>query len=483
MTWAEAGGEIVAWDPDSACALLLRASEPNGYDRVSPMRWLVHWSVVAAGGVLLHAACMGKADRERSRGVLLLGEAGFGKSTTTLACLEDGWVTCGDDAVAVFPDQLGWHATPVYAGVKTKISSDILDQTEQTQSRSPATVTWDIGGIKRVHLLTTTTRRSFADRIELDALVLLAPDEPTRAPCRRLSEADARTRIAPSTAFPLPFDRQQVLERIGRLASELPAYSLPHRPTMAESVAAVAAITQGAQPPISVIVPVFDGERYIAEALASIVGQSVGRFQIIVVDDASPDDAVDVVESLRRGIEAAGHRLDVVRLETNQGIAGARNAGLARAEADLIAFLDQDDTWPAERTAQLLCAMRRTGSDLAQGQMAFVDVMPGLHRPWIRPEWFDGEHPGAVMGAILCRAAVFDDVGTLGAGLRTGSDDVDWFSRVRDFGVHTAQIPNVVVVRKVHDRNQSRRVAADPTDLFAVVRAHLARTGHQEGAS
>jgi glycosyltransferase involved in cell wall biosynthesis len=226
---------------------------------------------------------------------------------------------------------------------------------------------------------------------------------------------------------------------------------------------------------------VFDGERYVAQALESIIGQSVGCFQIVVVDDASPDDSVGVVESMRNEVEAKGHRLEVLRLRTNQGIAGARNAGLAAADGSLIAFLDQDDTWPPDRTAVLLAAMRRTRAAVAQGHMTFLDVMPGLDRPWVRDDWFGRDHVGAVMGATLCNADVFTEVGQLDADMRTGYDDVDWFSRVRDAGVGITLVPHVTVLRKVHDRNQSRRAARDQSDMFAIIRAHRSRTSGSRG--
>jgi hypothetical protein len=248
MTWSELGGEIAAWDPESGAAVVLRGWPPNGYDQVSPFRWLVHWSVVAAGGVLLHAACVGRPVRNRNRGVLLLGEAGYGKSTTALGCLTEGWVTCGDDAVAVFHDGVGWYARPVFAAIKTKLTGSGPPGSDSTGMSSPATVTWDINGHKRVHLLTTTDAQSLAARIELDALVVLTPDAPSDAPCRRIDGSTARTLIAPSTALPLPFDKHLVLRRIGLLASGLPAYTLPRRPTVSQSVCDVADIAEATRP-------------------------------------------------------------------------------------------------------------------------------------------------------------------------------------------------------------------------------------------
>lgn len=482
LTWTEVGAEAIGWDPVSGAAVMLRCEAPNGYDRVSPLRSLVHWSVVAAGGLLVHGACVGESDGAHVRGLLLLGEAGYGKSTTTLACVERGWVTCGDDAVAVFPDDSGWHAAAVYGAIKTKLQHPSPPPADLNGDATPATVTWEIGGTKRVHLLTSTDAKMVADRIELDALVLLAPDADPAQTWRRISAAQARTLAAPSTALSLPFERATMLTRFGDLAREVPGYLLPRRSTMARTVSDIGGILSDSQPRISVIIPVFDGAEYLGAALDSIVAQTTGRFQIIVVDDASPDDAMTVAEGRRGVIEAAGHRLLTVVHAQNRGIGQARATGLMAATESLIAFLDQDDTWPAERTSLLITAKRRVGAAVARGLMTYADVTPDVPRPWVREHWFEGAHLGHVMGAILADRSVFDGPGWINSNMRTGSDDTDWFLRVRDSDIPFLEVDAVVLERKVHDRNQSRRTAADHRDMFAVLRDHVHRLREMDAA-
>ncbi len=246
MTWNEPGGQITGWDPESGLAVVLRGWSPPWFEHVNPFRWLVHWSVAAAGGALMHAACVGLPDHGRYSGVLLLGEAGYGKSTTALACLTEGWVTCGDDAVPVFCDDEGWHASAVYSALKTRIAGETPGDSEATEapSPSPAAVTRVVSDDKRVHLLTTTTNRTLVDRIDLVALVLLAPAEASDAPYQRMAASAARTQIAPATALRLPFDKELVLRRIGLLADALPVYRLPRRSSVSQSVADVRTIAE-----------------------------------------------------------------------------------------------------------------------------------------------------------------------------------------------------------------------------------------------
>lgn len=472
LTWGEHSGQVTGWDPESGCAILLRHSPPNGYDLVSPMRWLVHWSVAAAGGVLMHAAAVGRSEAEVVRGALLIGDAGFGKSTTTLACLSQGWMTCGDDAVAVFPDGDRWSAASVYAAVKTKLAHAGRAPADLPQA-GVETVTWEIEGTKRVHLLTATDERTLCERIEIEALVLLDPQASPEDACSPVDSATARTMATPSTLLTLPFDRERTLRRIGRLAEQVPAWRLPRRSTLARTVTDMTQIMDRSAPMISVIMPLYNGERYVQDAVESILQQTRGRFQIIAVDDAGTQPTLARVEAMRDRILAAGHRLDTVVHDENKGIAAARNAGAAVAVGDYITWLDQDDLWPPGRTADLLTALRDSSAAVARGRLQFVDLMPGVPRPWVRDIWFTGDHPGYVLGALLCRREFLDEVGLLDEDLRTGTDDVEWFMRLKDRGDAVVDLDAVSVIRRIHDDNQSGKAPAQ--DLLAAIRAHRAR--------
>ncbi|QPN62403.1 hypothetical protein [Synechococcus sp. CBW1004] len=234
LTWEEAAGQVMAWDPQSGCALLLRSTPPNGYDLVSPMRWLVHWGIAAAGGILMHAASVGRPSEGSVRGALLIGEAGYGKSTTTLACLSRGWLTCGDDAVAVMREGESWVARAIYAAVKTKLVGSTPPPPD-LPSTGLNTVTWDIAGTKRVHLLTSTDGQTLCERMEIDALILLDPAADPEADRQAATAAEARTRATPSTLIPLPYERETTMQRIGRIASEVPASRLPRRSSLAQT--------------------------------------------------------------------------------------------------------------------------------------------------------------------------------------------------------------------------------------------------------
>lgn len=98
------------------------------------------------------------------------------------------------------------------------------------------------------------------------------------------------------------------------------------------------------KPTFTVVIPLYNTERYIAETLDSVLAQTFCDFEVVVVDDASTDRGPDIVESY----VALDHRVRMVTQE-NRGLAGARNTGVREARGCYIAFLDADDLWLPEK--------------------------------------------------------------------------------------------------------------------------------------
>lgn len=108
---------------------------------------------------------------------------------------------------------------------------------------------------------------------------------------------------------------------------------------------------------LSIIIPAFNVAPYIAEAVASALGQSTGDIEVIVVDDGSTDGTADALAALPRD-----PRLTLVR-QDNAGPSTARNAGLGLATAPLVGFLDGDDRWHRHKAARHL-ALHRERPDI-----------------------------------------------------------------------------------------------------------------------
>ena len=96
---------------------------------------------------------------------------------------------------------------------------------------------------------------------------------------------------------------------------------------------------------VSVIMPAYNTEAYIADAIRSVLEQSYALWELIVIDDASADNTAAIIEDFCR----LDSRIRCITFQTNQGVAAARNAGLDCAKGDYVAFLDSDDLWHPEK--------------------------------------------------------------------------------------------------------------------------------------
>jgi len=104
-------------------------------------------------------------------------------------------------------------------------------------------------------------------------------------------------------------------------------------------------------PTVSVVMPVYQVERFVAEAVRSVLEQSFGDFELLIVDDGGRDGSIAICESF------ADPRIRIIH-QANRGLAGARNTGILAARAPFIAFLDSDDRWLPEKLALHLIHLR-----------------------------------------------------------------------------------------------------------------------------
>jgi glycosyltransferase involved in cell wall biosynthesis len=108
----------------------------------------------------------------------------------------------------------------------------------------------------------------------------------------------------------------------------------------------------------SIIMPVFNREKVVLNAVNSILSQSFKDFELIIVDDASSDDSVQTIQAI------CDERISVIALAQNKGAAYARNIGIQKSTGDYITFLDSDDTFDNEYLEETYKKLSNTSSDL-----------------------------------------------------------------------------------------------------------------------
>lgn len=123
---------------------------------------------------------------------------------------------------------------------------------------------------------------------------------------------------------------------------------------------------------VSVVMPAYNASKTVARAIKSVLSQSHGQLELILVDDCSADNTMQILQ----GFAAADDRVRLYRNEKNSGVAQTRNRGVAEAKYDWIAFLDSDDYWEPEKLERQLAAVTRTeGTSLCFTGSAFIDEM------------------------------------------------------------------------------------------------------------
>ena len=121
---------------------------------------------------------------------------------------------------------------------------------------------------------------------------------------------------------------------------------------------------------ISVIIPVYNVETYVAECLESVLSQSFADIEVICVDDCGQDSSMSIVE----GFAARDRRVSIVRHPQNKGLAPARNSGMDAATGRYFLFLDSDDCLPEHALRNLYEAMQKGDADIVVGHFhAFPD--------------------------------------------------------------------------------------------------------------
>lgn len=218
---------------------------------------------------------------------------------------------------------------------------------------------------------------------------------------------------------------------------------------------------------VSAIIPVKDGERFLAQAINSVLEQDYRPLEIIVVDGRSVDSS--------RAIASSFEQVRIIP-QVNQGLADAWNVGIDAAEGDFIAFLSHDDLWvPNKLSIQVKYMVEHPEVYCTIARLRFF-AQPGLHTgPGFRTRLLEGDHIGRIPETLVARRSVFDVVGEFDVGLSV-SPDVDWFARAKDQNVEMAIMPEVLLLKRVHETNLSL-VALDQChrDLLRSLRRSVLR--------
>ena len=125
---------------------------------------------------------------------------------------------------------------------------------------------------------------------------------------------------------------------------------------------------------VSVIMPAYNAEKYIEEAISSVVSQTHENWELLILDDCSTDRTVEIAERFA-GLDA---RIRLLRNPQNMGVAKTRNRGLDLAQGEWIALLDSDDVWHRDKLEKQLVIAGHSGADIIYCSYAMISES-GVH--------------------------------------------------------------------------------------------------------
>jgi glycosyltransferase involved in cell wall biosynthesis len=219
-------------------------------------------------------------------------------------------------------------------------------------------------------------------------------------------------------------------------------------------------------PFVSLVVPVYNGGRFLGEALESLLALDYEPFEVIVVDDGATDGSADVARSFSA--------VRVVRQE-NQGPAAARNTGIALARGGFIAIHDADDLVPPTKlSVQVSHLLENPRVGCVLGRQRWIDPPP-----WLKPDPLYGELDGIPLPSAVFRTSVLRELGGYDTSYRS-HEHMDLLFRMRELGSEIAVLPDVVLFRRFHGGNLSFLARPERDQRLRSLKAKLDRSRRQE---
>jgi glycosyltransferase involved in cell wall biosynthesis len=200
---------------------------------------------------------------------------------------------------------------------------------------------------------------------------------------------------------------------------------------------------------ISIIIPLYNTERYIAQTLQSVLQQTYTDFEVIIVDDGSIDRGVEICQSFDDS------RIKIIR-QANRGLPGARNTGIRHAQGDYIALLDSDDLWAPDKLDRHIAHLEREPDvGISFSYSAFIDEFSQPLGLYQKPKKLSGITPEY----ILCRNPVGN--GSTAVIRRSVLQSIEFQAEIRN------------TIERCYFDEQLRERSADATDVEFWVRTAI----------
>lgn len=453
--WIECSVNLMDLDKKTGIYWVQTAETLPYWVVASPLRTIFHWWMENNGCQLLHAAAVGNENGA----VLITGKGGVGKSTTALSCLQDGLFYIADDYVIT---KLKPAPAVVSLYCTAKLNADhvinfpdlsrLINNTEKLDQE------------KAVLFLNHNLDQKLVTEMPLKAILTPQIADEHDSHIKPVSRWDIQRAMSFTTMSQLPYVGDHTHNYISQLASSLPHYILeigkdftripvaisdflsdPDNFPVIKDTEPWSLCRKDERPLVSVIIPVYNGENFIREAVENVLSQKYPALEIIIINDGSTDGTEAIITQLP---------VDVRYLtQTNSGPAAARNKGIRDASGEFITFLDADDLWPENNLNIMVDEMLRNPKmDVIRGyaQLMEFDKTGGGFKYVGNPK----ESFPDYIGAAIYRKSAFGKVGLFDPMLRFG-EDADWYIRAREKQLNIKRLEETSLFVRRHGGNMT----------------------------
>lgn len=220
-------------------------------------------------------------------------------------------------------------------------------------------------------------------------------------------------------------------------------------------------------PLVSVIICVYNGAAFLANAIDCVINQDYPNIELIVIDDGSHDSSAELAESYQQVM--------LVSHSDNRGLPSARNTGIQSASGEYIAFLDADDQWSEIKiSTQVKFHKEHPEYKFSYTLERFFFEDKHEQPNWSKKPAFQEDHVAYCAGSMLFHRSLFEDVGLFNPDYRNG-DGTEWSFRAKDLGFHGGIIEEVLLFRRIHKGNLSSSVDEETKSLFRAVKSSINR--------
>nr|NQU94566.1 glycosyltransferase [Bacteroidota bacterium] len=443
----------------------------------SPFRTIIQWWMEKNGCQLLHAAAVGT----EYGAVLITGKGGVGKSTTALACLNAGLFYLADDYLIVKKDPepivYSLYST-AKINMEDRVKFPALQQFvgKPVNENQEKAVLFLFPGLNLLVIKEMPLRAIFTPEIKKQHHTTITP----------VSFWPIQRAMSFTTMSQLPGVGTHTHDYISDFTKRLPCFTIGLGKDLGmipnaiidflknpeiESVRDNEPNTSLEKPLISVIIPVYNGEKFIREAVENVLSQNYPALEIIIVDDGSTDNTKQII---------AGLTVDVRYFhQPNEGPASARNRGIKDVSGEFIVFLDADDQWPENNLNLLLNEIQKDRA---------LDVVRGYAQLFRNNQNGSLEFTGNprdsfpdYIGAGIYRRAAFEKVGLYDPTMRFG-EDKDWFNRARELKVKLKRVDEVTLLVRRHGGNMTEGKSLVELNTLKVYKKMLERKRAQNSA-